>query len=278
MNSGVSGDRAMTIGEFGRRAGLSIKALRLYEGSGLLPPAEVDPSGYRRYTAAQLDRAGRIGLLRRLGMPLAVIAETLDLPDTEVGRRLDRWWAGEEAAAASRRETYLWLRTRLAHSDEPERRYAVHIAASPARKVATLRIEVDQEHLVPEMGAAEWEVRRHLEEQGAETTGEHWVIYHGQVTPDSEAQVEVCVPFTGSLEPAGRITIRLEPERLIAYAEVTRDDCFYPRIASAYEAVGDHVRAAGLILTAPPREIYLDSWDRLAATDPFVHVAQPFEG
>ncbi|GIF36010.1 MerR family transcriptional regulator [Actinoplanes xinjiangensis] len=268
----------MTIGEFGRRAGLSVKALRLYEGSGLLPPAEVDPSGYRRYTAGQLDRASRISLLRRLGMPLAVIAETLDLPDAEAVRRLDRWWAAEEAAAAARRESYTWLRTRLAHGDEPPRRYAVHIDARPARKVATLHIEVDQEHLVPEIGAAEWEIRRHLEDQDAAATGEHWVIYHGQVTPDSEAQVEVCVPFTGPIEPSGRITIRIEPARLVAYAEVTRDDCFYPRITQAYEAVFQHVRAAGLIHTAPPREIYLDSWDRLAATDPFVHVAQPFEG
>jgi DNA-binding transcriptional MerR regulator len=268
----------MTIGEFGRRAGLSVKALRLYEGSGLLPPAEVDPSGYRRYTLDQLDRATRIGLLRRIGMPLAVIAETLDLPDAEAVRRLDRWWATEEAAAAARRESYTWLRTRLAHGDEPERRYAVHVTASPARKVATLHIEVDLDHLVPEIGAAEWEIRRHLEEQGARTTGEHWVIYHGQVTPDSEARAEVCVPFSGPLDPAGRITIRIEPEHLITYAAVTREDCFYPRIVRAYEAVGDHVRAAGLIATAPPREIYLDSWDRLAATDPFVHVAQPFEG
>jgi DNA-binding transcriptional MerR regulator len=268
----------MTIGEFGRRAGLTIKALRLYEGSGLLSPAEVDPSGYRRYTAAQLDRAARIGLLRRLGMPLAVIAETLDQPDDGAVRRLDRWWAAEEAAASARRESYIWLRTRLLHGDEPDRRHAVHIAARPARKVATLSVEVDQEHLVPEMGAAEWEIRRHLEEQGATATGEHWAIYHGQVTPDSEARVEVCVPYSGRLEPAGRITLRIEPERLVAYAVVAREDCFYPRIVHAYEAVSEHVRAAGLIVTAPPREIYLDSWDRLAATDPFVHVAQPFEG
>jgi DNA-binding transcriptional MerR regulator len=272
------GIESMTIGEFGRRAGLSIKALRLYEASGLLPPATVDASNYRRYTPDQLDRANRISVLRRLGMPLAVISELLDKPDEEAVRRLDRWWATEQAAYSSRSESYSWLRTRLAHGGEPERRYPVHVGVSPARKVATLHIEVDQEQLVPEMSAAEWEIRRHLEEQGATATGEHWVIFHGQVTPDSEARVEVCIPFTGAVEPAGHITIRLEPERLIAYAAVTRDDCFYPRILQAYEAVGEHVRAAGLIVSAPPRELYLNSWQHLAGTDDFVHVAQPFEG
>jgi MerR family regulatory protein len=38
----------MSIGEFARRSRLSPKALRLYDGLGLLPPARVDElSGYR---------------------------------------------------------------------------------------------------------------------------------------------------------------------------------------------------------------------------------------
>ncbi|MDI6103243.1 MerR family transcriptional regulator [Actinoplanes sp. NEAU-A12] len=273
------GIESMTIGEFGRRSGLSIKALRLYDVSGLLPPAEVDAaSNYRRYTPAQLERAGRISLLRRLGMPLAVITEMLDLPDAQAVRHLDRWWATEEAAAAARRESYTWLRTRLAHGDEPERRYEVHTMLRPARKVATIRAETDQQSLVTVLGAAEWEVRRHLEEQGATTTAEHWAIYHNTVTPDSEAVVEVCVPYSGRVEPVDRLTLRMEPERLVAYTTVIRDDCFYPRITQAYEAVWEHVTAGGFLLAAPPREIYLDWWARLRGTDPFVHVAQPIEG
>ena len=47
-------------------------------------------------------------------------------------------------------------------------------------------------------------IRALIESQDAQATPEHWVIYHGQVTPDSEATIEVCVPFTGSVEPAGR--------------------------------------------------------------------------
>jgi DNA-binding transcriptional MerR regulator len=269
----------MTIGEFGRRSGLSIKALRLYDVSGLLPPAEVDAaSNYRRYTPSQLERAARIGLLRRLGMPLAVITEMLDLPDADAVRHLDRWWATEEAAASTRRDSYTWLRTRLAHGDEPERRYEVRTVLRPARKVATIRARTDQLSLVAVMGAAEWDVRRHLEEQGAETTAEHWVIFHDLVTPDSEAVVEVCVPYTGRVEPVDRLSLRVEPERLVACTTVIRDDCFYPRITQAYEAVWEHVTAAGHLLAAPPREIYLDRWDRIRGTDPFVHVAQPIEG
>ncbi|MFC7527242.1 MerR family transcriptional regulator [Actinoplanes sp. GCM10030250] len=275
----MRGIGSMTIGEFGRRAGLSIKALRLYEASGLLPPAEVDAaSSYRRYTAAQLDRAGRISLLRRLGMPLSVITEVIDLPDPAAVRRLDRWWSTEEAAFAARRDSCTWLRTKLAHGEEPDRAYAVRTMLRPARKVATMRTEVDQQNLVTAMGAAEWEIRRHLDEQGATTTAEHWVIYSSPVPTDGEGSIEVCVPYAGSVEPVDRLTLRMEPEHLVAYVSVARDDCFYPRITQAYEAVWEHVTAAGHLLAGPPREIYLDWWDRLEGSDPFVHVAQPIEG
>ncbi|MFI5713088.1 MerR family transcriptional regulator [Kribbella sp. NPDC051620] len=49
----------LTIGEFGRRSGLSHKALRLYDVSGLLTPARVNPvNGARLYSLGQLERPG----------------------------------------------------------------------------------------------------------------------------------------------------------------------------------------------------------------------------
>jgi DNA-binding transcriptional MerR regulator len=268
--------QSLTIGEFGRRSGLSIKALRIYDVSGLLPPAGVDPvSGYRRYTVDQLDRARRISLLRRLDMPLAVVAELLDRTDEQAVVRLDRWWAGQEAAMQARRGSVGWLRTHLAHGGQPERSYAVSLREVPATKIASIRSEVDQHGLADAIRAGEWEIREHLAAAGARVTAEHWVIYHGFVTPESEAVIEVCVPYTGTAEPVGGMTIRLAEAHTQAYATVAREDCFYPRIMQAYEAVDAHVAAAGLIPVAPVREVYIAAWHTIAATDPFVHVAQP---
>ena len=48
-------EATMTIGDFARRTGLSISALRFYAGRGLLVPDEIDAStGYRRYSDAQV--------------------------------------------------------------------------------------------------------------------------------------------------------------------------------------------------------------------------------
>jgi len=80
------------IGEVARASGLSVSALRFYDGAGVLVPAEVDPAtGYRRYTEPQVRAARLIAGLRRVGMPVAEIARTVrDLDDpAAVRRRLD---------------------------------------------------------------------------------------------------------------------------------------------------------------------------------------------
>lgn len=95
-------DRLMTIGDFARASGLSAKALRLYDDSGLLVPAEVDPfSGYRRYATAQLDRARLVARLRLAGMPLARIRVVADLPARAAAAELTSYWRQVEADTAS---------------------------------------------------------------------------------------------------------------------------------------------------------------------------------
>jgi DNA polymerase-3 subunit beta len=77
------------IGEVARASGLSVSALRFYDGAGVLVPAEVDPAtGYRRYADDQVRAARLIAGLRRVGMPVAEIAQAVqDLGDPEAVRR-----------------------------------------------------------------------------------------------------------------------------------------------------------------------------------------------
>jgi DNA-binding transcriptional MerR regulator len=67
-----------TIGRMARESGLSVSALRFYDGAGVLSPASVDPdTGYRYYAADQVVVARLVASLRRVGMPLAGIREVL---------------------------------------------------------------------------------------------------------------------------------------------------------------------------------------------------------
>lgn len=279
MTSRDTRHAGLTIGQFGRRCGLSHKALRLYDLSGLLPPAQVDPvNGYRLYAEEQLERARRISLLRQLDMPLATVAEVLAGSDEQALWRLDRWWAEQEASMRARAAAFEYLRTELTHANQPALpAYEVGLRQVAEAKVAAIRREVDQAALVSTMVRTREEILDHLRTAGSAPTGEVWWIYHGLVTPDSEAPVEVCVPFTGTVDPAGPIAIRIEPAHTEAYTTVVRDECVYPRIMAAYEAVESWARRPGRRPTGAAREIYFARREDIAGSDPFVHIAQPME-
>lgn len=104
--------KLMTIGDFARAAGLTPKALRLYDELGLVRPAEVDEhSGYRRYAPEQLAGARLVGQLRLLGMPLARIQHVLDLAPAAAAQAIEAYRLQLEADTETRRH----LVTALVH-------------------------------------------------------------------------------------------------------------------------------------------------------------------
>jgi DNA-binding transcriptional MerR regulator len=82
-------DDLLSIGRFARLSGLSVGALRHYDETGLLAPAEVDRfTGYRRYGRDQLETARAIGRLRDLEVPLETIRAVLATDDPAERQRL----------------------------------------------------------------------------------------------------------------------------------------------------------------------------------------------
>lgn len=66
-----------TIQELATRAGITTRTLRHYDRIGLLAPTRVGANGYRFYGAPAVARLQRILVMRRMGMPLATIADVL---------------------------------------------------------------------------------------------------------------------------------------------------------------------------------------------------------
>jgi DNA-binding transcriptional MerR regulator len=72
----------MRIGELAAATGTTTKALRFYEDSGLLPPAERTTGGYRDYNDDAVDRLDFIRRGRAAGLALKQIREVIDIRDT----------------------------------------------------------------------------------------------------------------------------------------------------------------------------------------------------
>ncbi|MEV0188611.1 MerR family transcriptional regulator [Kitasatospora purpeofusca] len=137
-------DELLTIGRFARLCRLSVKQLRHYDDTGLLPPTRVDPAtGYRYYAADRARDALTVALLRELDVPLAVIAETLAGDEADRARLL-RAERDRVAERITRDRARLELLERLADGGglpgyevaadrEPDRRLAVvRAVAGPA--------------------------------------------------------------------------------------------------------------------------------------------------
>lgn len=68
----------LKIGELAALAGISVKALRVYEKKNVIKPVRVDEaSGYRYYSAGQLEQVESLMELQDMGFSLAEIEQIL---------------------------------------------------------------------------------------------------------------------------------------------------------------------------------------------------------
>ncbi|MFD4655142.1 MerR family transcriptional regulator [Kitasatospora sp. NPDC058444] len=71
-------DPLYSIGDLARRTGLTVKAIRFYADTGLVPPTDRTAAGYRRYDVHALARLDLVRTLRELGLDLPAIRRVLE--------------------------------------------------------------------------------------------------------------------------------------------------------------------------------------------------------
>ncbi len=121
------------IGEVARASGLSVSALRFYDGAGVLVPAEVDAAtGYRRYADEQVKAARLIAGLRRIGMPVTEIAEAVRDEPAALRRRLDAHQRSLEDGLADAKRELLRIHTLLDLEEKLMTRISLPAAALAA--------------------------------------------------------------------------------------------------------------------------------------------------
>ena len=247
-------ENLVPIGQFAAASRLSPKALRLYDDNGLLPPARVDPdSGYRYYRLEQPRTATIIQLLRRCGMPLAEIRAFLASPSAAA---LDEYERGLLDELGDRRRVLRYLRHRL--KEDPM--FDVKTKAVDEQQYVSRSKHVRVPDLEPFIVATIDELWN-----AHPPTGHAFTLYHGEVNEHDDGPVEVCVPTEAGDKqlPAGEV----------AYTLARAEQCEFPEILGAYDAVARWVKEQGRELDGPPREIYL--WDPAAGETPLIEIAWP---
>jgi len=230
----------MGIGEFARLSRLSPKALRLYDELELLPPARVDlDSGYRWYSCGQLDQARLVASLRQIGVPLARIKVILGLDAHAAAREVAAYWTGAEAGHADRRALAGYLVDRL-NGKRPVM-HDIAVRDIPARSLLTLLryVQADEQITVGRKFFIE-RMRGGSVPRPEGIAGAPFMIYHGEVTEDSDGPVEWCWPVPGDQAAAiaarfPDLTLRTEPAHQEAFIHLGQQ---HPTGAE-WQAVGE---------------------------------------
>jgi DNA-binding transcriptional MerR regulator len=248
----------MTIGAFADRTRLSAKALRLYDRLGLVPPAAVDPdSGYRFYSEAQVETARLVGLLRRLGMPLPVIADVLAKPPGEAAEAVGQYWAGTQAAMAERRALVSYIQAKLKGADMAS--YDIQTRSLPERTVLSISAHLH----ASETDAFFDDAFARLRAAGPGLTGIAgcpFLIFYGEVSDDSDGPMELCRPVATGIDPAaatGGIQLRVETAHDEAFIRFASKDMSWPTLAPAVDALEAWTREQRRQPKGPLRQVLI---------------------
>jgi DNA-binding transcriptional MerR regulator len=281
----------MTIGEFAARTRLSPRALRLYDRLGLLAPALTDPvTGYRQYRADQVSPARLIALLRRIDMPLPVIAGLVAQPPAEAAAAVGEYWTRAESAAAERRALVRYIQATL--RGEAMNSYDIQTRPMPGRTLVSVTRHL---HLAEtgEFFAAAFARLRSAGPGVAGIAGCPFVVYYGEVSADSDGPLELCRPVAGAggpddvtAAPDGRAAApapapadgwsrRTETAHEEVFIRLPARDLNWPGLAPALDALEAWLRDSGRHPAAPPRQVLIADLRTAAPDTPAVDLSVP---
>jgi DNA-binding transcriptional MerR regulator len=265
----------LSIGEFAARTRLSPKALRLYDELRLVVPASVDPrNGYRRYRADQVEQARLVARLREADMPLAQIAQVLALDGPDAAEAIGAWWQTVEERTGQRRAVVAYLQARLNGKDQP--RYDIRVHAMPDRQVAALSAQV---FLGETTGFFVGAFAR-LRATGPGLTGiagVPYLVFHGEVSADSDGPLELCRPLAGlpASETAAGLEIRAEPAHEEVYTRIALKDLNWPAMRPALDALERWADEHGRRPAGPPRQLLIADQRTASPDTPVCDLALP---
>ena len=245
--------RLLSIGEFSRISGLTIKALRFYHEQSLLIPERIDPgSGYRFYSPDQAETARLICGLRDLQFPVRQIREIIDQADdeTDLLDALQQKRIAVSERIAADRETHRQL-TQLISDIRKTRRlmnsqtFAIEQKSVPSIQIAALRMHAPYQQCgdgFKKLGRA---FGRHI-------CGKAMLLCYDEEYREV-ANYEVAMPVRGGASH-DEFEVRELPA-CTCLSLVHKGP--YDSLSRSYEKLVAHAKASGVTIERPTREVYL---------------------
>lgn len=244
----------LSIGEFSRAAGLTVKTLRFYHEQGVLVPACVDEqTGYRYYREDQLERARIAARLRGWGFTvqetarlLAECREDEDAVEALVARRdavVEELRRGREALSAIDQVVKNVQEARIVMQNTT---YEVVEKVLPVQQIAAYRMRGKYSDCGRGFAAIGRKFGRHI-------CGKPLMLHYDEEYKEDDAEFDVCMPVRGG-KSTDEIEVRELPGgRCLSLVHFGP----YDELGPSYAKIFDAARARGLNVLRPTREVYL---------------------
>jgi DNA-binding transcriptional MerR regulator len=241
------------IGEFAKLSGVSTKTLRFYDAAGLLHPTTVHPlTGYRRYSAQQLQDLAAILALKDLGASLREIHSVLCKSESTRKRRnlLEALQRRAKNSIRAAERTLRWLDAALAETNDFRAPIPVIVKRNAAVRVASVRAKLrNYEDVV----SFESDLMKAVP---AESIGSlRGVLWH-RCADSGSLEGEPFIEMKGVMPYRSSFQTRELPDITAACAYSGSND---ESAEEAYDAIRKWMSTRGFRLAGPKREIYVGS-------------------
>ena len=251
-----------TIGDFAHLGRVSVRMLRHYDAVGLLLPAHVDPSsGYRFYTAAQLQRLNRLVALKDLGLTLdqvrVVLDEKLSVEQLHGMLSLRRAELRQQILADESRLRRVEARLRAIEREGAMPTDEIVVKPVPAVRVARLTATAASygpEDIGPVIQPLYPQLMERLDRAGVPITGYGIATYE----PAEGDAVVVHAGVTVAVEPSAGYDFEVVDLPPLESAATVVHRGLMDDIDATYQAVAGWIEAQGYKQNGFAREVYLN--------------------
>lgn len=244
------------IGRFSKMTRLSLKALRLYDENGLLPPAHIDSeTGYRYYQYSQANRAEAIRILRSVDMPLDEIKLVLESQDSDfISKQLSshRERLKERISQQEHRLNYLDSFMNRRESIMP---YNVDLLDTEPQQIAAVKVKTSLASIQNDIKKGFGTLVSGIEHSKIVPNGAPMIVYLSTIDQETEGEIEIAIPINSAFPDGASIYAReLEGGKMAS----TIHHGPYEEITPAYHTLVGWVTENNYEFAGPPREIYLN--------------------
>ena len=268
------------IGEFSQIARVSGRLLRYYDSIGLLRPKRIDPeTGYRYYSAGQLERLNRILALKDLGLSLDQVARMLDdkISTAEIRGMLALKKAELERSLAEEAARLRHIESRLTQIEQQGSigDYDVVVKSAPATPVLSTRaVYVNFDDVI----AALREISQAVRAQVAATARENMIVVAHCDFDDENLDLQIGVTLSRAVNkpvhlPSGAQLALTELPASPTLATIVRSGPLY-QSHLAFGRLGVWMEANSYQIAGPCREVFLDMPFQVPG-DPAVEIQFP---